>query len=138
MAYRIILSAFLALSVIMALGCGKGDKEPEVQQQVTEQPEVDTTRQMAQEPVSKFNNPSFRKKGYCVQVYSFKEYPRAKEAAIKFTNRGYTTYIEDVEVIGEGIYHRVRIGSFSSVKEAQRICRELKARYGVNCWVDKD
>ncbi|MBD3232297.1 MAG: hypothetical protein GF315_01090 [candidate division Zixibacteria bacterium] len=136
MTYRFILLLVLTSLMIFVAGCGGDEPDPEP---ITEEPALDTTvtqPQVQEEP--KYQNPTFRKKGYAVQIGSFREYDNARDLAIKFSNRGYTTYIEDVEVIGEGIYHRVRIGSYRTSGQAHKIGREVRTKYGVRYWVDKD
>jgi len=43
-----------------------------------------------------------------------------------------------VEVIGEGIYYRVRIGSYGTITKANMAGREIKEKFGVDFWVDRD
>ncbi|GEM_PF-5663020 len=138
MFFRVLVAFILSAMFLVFSGCGK--KKKEVSQETAQETPVDTTVSTSQteEETAPFENPTFTKKGYCLQIYSFKDYNRAKEAADKFTARGYTTYIEDIEVVGEGVYHRVRIGSFATAREANRIGREIKSRFGVDYWVDRD
>ncbi|MCP4632805.1 MAG: SPOR domain-containing protein [candidate division Zixibacteria bacterium] len=138
---RLFIVLTLSLFLIGITGCGGKDEPAEQTIPETQMEETTTdtvTEQSAVDQEPPFENPMIAKKGYTVQIYSFKDYSRAKAAAIKFTNRGYKTFIEDVEVVGEGLYHRIRIGSFSTSREAKRVCLEIKTRYGINCWIDKD
>jgi cell division septation protein DedD len=137
MAVRTLLIGFIVIALISTIGCG-GKEEKEAQEPEVQQPVEEPAPQQPAVPEVKFENPYIQKKGYTIQIYSFKDYSKAVAAATKFTNRGYKAYIEDVEVVGEGIYHRVRIGSYASLNEARRVGRDLKARYGVNYWVDRD
>lgn len=139
MIVRLFVIAIVSIALLTVVGCG--GKEEKVPEQIIEEPGIDTSaaaepERVEQEPL--FENPEFSKRGYTVQVYSFKEYPKAREGAVKFNNRGYKAYIEEVEVVGEGIYYRVRLGSYRTVAEAKRVGREVKARYGVDYWVDRD
>ncbi len=134
MNYRLILLLLLSSLIIFMVSCGKDEPEP-----ITEEPALDTTlTQPEVQEKPRYQNPTFQKKGYCVQIGSFKEYANARDLAAKFSNRGYTTYIEEVEVIGEGIYYRVRIGSYRTPGQAHQVGREVRTKYGVRYWVDKD
>jgi hypothetical protein len=71
--------------------------------------------------------PAIRIKGYiykyenmfAVQVSSWKTRSIAISETQKFLNSGYDAFIEKTELSDKGTYYRVRIGSFSSLKEAE-------------------
>jgi len=55
---------------------------------------------------------------YVVQVSSFREYDDAQKEADKFVNLGYNAFVEIAEVPGSGTWYRVRVGDFTSEKQA--------------------
>ena len=71
--------------------------------------------------------PAIRIKGYiykyenmfAVQVSSWKTRSIAISETQKFLNSGYNAFIEKTELSDKGTYYRVRIGGFSSLKEAE-------------------
>jgi len=71
--------------------------------------------------------PATRLKGYiykyenmfAVQISSWKTRSIAISETQKFLNAGYDAFIEKTELSEKGTYYRVRIGGFSSLKEAE-------------------
>jgi len=136
---RILAAAVVIATMALCAGCG-GNEEV-TPEPITKRPAQDTiitAPKTEAQPESLFQNPTIQSKGYCIQLHSFREYQKARTAAMEYTDAGYTAYIEQVEVIGEGIYYRVRIGSYGTITKANMAGREIKEKFGVDFWVDRD
>jgi DedD protein len=57
---------------------------------------------------------------YNLQVASFKTEAEAQSFATVLRQRGHKTYVEPANIAGRGVWHRVRIGPFKYLRDANR------------------
>ena len=62
---------------------------------------------------------------YFVQIASFKEQERAEGLKGKLTKKGYAVQVLPTQVEGKGLWYRVRVGGYASLKEAQAIQKKI-------------
>src|SRR4030042_1148143 len=62
---------------------------------------------------------------YFVQIASFKEQERAEGLKGKLTKKGYAVQVLPTQVQGKGLWYRVRVGGYASLKEAQAIQKKI-------------
>jgi len=58
---------------------------------------------------------------YYVQVGSFQEKEKAEVLSTMLIKRGYSVHVIPVSIEGKGLWYRVRLGGYKSMKEAQEI-----------------
>ena len=63
---------------------------------------------------------------YTIQASSVKNKPDADRLVSKLKKRGYPAYVITSKLEGKGIWHRVRIGSYSAKDEAAGVLNELR------------
>ncbi|MCL6494530.1 MAG: SPOR domain-containing protein [Ignavibacterium sp.] len=63
---------------------------------------------------------------YVVQVAAFRSNSIAENEAAKFRNKGYSAFVEKAEIQGMGVWFRVRVGNFPTLKEAQEFQSRVK------------
>lgn len=63
---------------------------------------------------------------YIVQVAAFRLNSIAENEAAKFRNKGYNAFVEKAEIQGMGVWFRVRVGNFPTLKEAQEFQSRVK------------
>jgi cell division septation protein DedD len=80
----------------------------------------DTLTQMAREASSVTTPPveEGRAGGYQLQASSFKSEPEANAFATALRQRGHRAYVEPAQLLGRGVWYRVRVGPFKTQKEA--------------------
>lgn len=66
------------------------------------------------------------KDSYVVQVAAFRSNSIAENEAAKFRNKGYNAFVEKAEIQGMGIWFRVRVGNFPTLREAQEFQSRVK------------
>jgi cell division septation protein DedD/nucleoid DNA-binding protein len=66
------------------------------------------------------------KDNYVVQVAAFRSNSIAENEAAKFRNKGYKAFVEKAEIQGMGIWFRVRVGNFPTLREAQEFQSRVK------------
>ncbi|UCC66044.1 MAG: SPOR domain-containing protein [Deltaproteobacteria bacterium] len=64
---------------------------------------------------------------YFVQVGSFREEGKAEALRNRLANRGYRTQLVPVEIEGRGLWYRVRLGGYKSLKQAQAVKDKVAA-----------
>jgi cell division protein FtsN len=62
---------------------------------------------------------------YFVQIASFKEQERAEGLKGKLAKKGYAAQVLPTQVEGKGLWYRVRVGGYASLKEAQAIQKKI-------------
>jgi nucleoid DNA-binding protein/cell division septation protein DedD len=67
-----------------------------------------------------------RGSNYLVQVSSWHSKSIAESEAAKFKAKGYTSYIEQAELPGRGLWFRVKVGNFKSLAEAEKFASKNK------------
>jgi DedD protein len=80
----------------------------------------DTLTQMAREASSVTTPPveEGRAGGYQLQASSFKSETEANNFATALRQRGHRAYVEPAQLLGRGVWYRVRVGPFKTQKEA--------------------
>ncbi|PIW69447.1 MAG: hypothetical protein COW08_07100 [Ignavibacteriales bacterium CG12_big_fil_rev_8_21_14_0_65_30_8] len=69
---------------------------------------------------TKLNPNIFSDQGtYSVQVSSWQQLSTAESEVAKFKNKGYDAYVAEALIPGKGIWYRVRVRNFKSVREAE-------------------
>ncbi|MGQ9644162.1 MAG: SPOR domain-containing protein, partial [Ignavibacterium sp.] len=63
---------------------------------------------------------------YVVQVAAFRSNSIAENEAAKFRNKGYNAFVEKAEIQGMGIWFRVRVGNFPTLREAEEFQSRVK------------
>ncbi len=63
---------------------------------------------------------------YIVQVAAFRSNAIAENEAAKFRNKGYNAFVEKAEIQGTGIWFRVRVGNFPTLRDAQEFQSRVK------------
>jgi len=63
---------------------------------------------------------------YVVQVAAFRSNSIAENEAAKFRNKGYSAFVEKAEIQGMGVWFRVRVGNFPTLREAQEFQSRVK------------
>lgn len=56
---------------------------------------------------------------YAVQVASFRSSSIAENEAGRYRNKGFNSFVERAEIQGMGVWHRVKVGNFTSLNEAK-------------------
>lgn len=64
---------------------------------------------------------------YFVQVGSFREEGKAEALRNRLANRGYRTQLVPIEIEGRGLWYRVRLGGYKSLKQAQAVKEKVAA-----------
>jgi cell division septation protein DedD len=65
---------------------------------------------------------------YNLQVASFKTEAEAQSFATVLRQRGHKTYVEPANIAGRGVWHRVRIGPFKYLRDANRYRADFEAK----------
>jgi hypothetical protein len=74
-----------------------------------------------------------------VQVSVFKSKKMAENLVAKLANEGYPAYVSEVENPTpelSGVYHRVRVGNFARVADANAFGQDVLKSMGYDFWVD--
>jgi cell division septation protein DedD len=66
---------------------------------------------------------------YTLLMGSFQADEPLKKTITKLESMGYKTYVASVDLKDKGIWHRLLVGRFKSIKEANRMADEIK-EYG--------
>jgi len=90
----------------------------------------DTLTQMAREASSVTTPPvdEGRAGGYQLQASSFKSEPEANAFATALRQRGHRAYVEPAQLLGRGVWYRVRVGPFKTQKEAAAYRAEFERK----------
>jgi len=91
---------------------------------VIKKPQVQTKK----EPVIVASSNS--KLRYTLQLASYQEKEAAEEDVRKMKKHGYAAFIVSSELPGKGMWHRVRLGSFSNKAAAEKLQKEIHAKEG--------
>lgn len=85
------------------------------------------TQKEAPVPVS--SNAKLR---YTIQIASYQEKEMADDVVKRLKKKGYAAFIASSELPGKGLWHRVKVGSFSNKAAAEKLQKELHAKAGVS------
>ena len=154
---KTFLIAILAFTVVFWIGCNKDESEVDQLEQdvmnaenrdlLPDSSEMETETQpgegyaMTDESMEyEEDMPSYEATesgGYSVQVGAGMDRARANYTAEIFIGRGYEPFITDV-VINDTVFYRIRIGNFASIEEARILAADLKDKYSLNTWIDRN
>lgn len=112
------------------------NEKPELKETVQQKNNIESKKQLQQkETVVTQSLESYErvapnifkyKDSYVVQVAAFRSNSIAENEAAKFRNKGYNAFVEKAEIQGMGIWFRVRVGNFPTLREAQEFQSRVK------------
>jgi cell division septation protein DedD len=68
---------------------------------------------------------------YSVQTASYQDRAMAEDEVKRLKNRGFAAFIVSSEMPGKGVWHRVRIGSFSIKAGAEKLQKTIHEKEGI-------
>lgn len=74
--------------------------------------------------------------GHVVQVFSSTDEAQAKRLLQQLSNGGFPAFLSPVDVSGQTM-HRVRIGPYGDLKEAESVARQVRRAYKLDTWVTR-
>ena len=80
--------------------------------------------------VEETHKTSGEKKRYFVQIASFKEKEAAEGLKDRLLKKGYTVLVIPAEIEGMGLWYRVRLGGYTTLKEAQSAQKKISVEEG--------
>lgn len=66
---------------------------------------------------------------FSVHVFSFKTQPAAQNEIDRLNKRGFNAYLETVDLGAKGIWHRVKVGNYTSRAEAEQARQDIRKKY---------
>jgi cell division septation protein DedD len=81
------------------------------------------------EPVAASSSTKLR---YTVQTASYQERHMAEDEAKRLKRRGFAAFVVSSELPGKGVWHRVRLGSFSNKAAAERLQKSVRDKEGLS------
>lgn len=158
---KMVLPVLIATVLLVLVGCGKKEKEPEGEvvpeekAPVEEVAPVDTgvvgeeegfppaivpeeTLKTVEEVKPYTEVPTYsRGTGFTVQVSAWRSRGNAEQDAQRFREQGYEAYVQRAFITEKGeVWYRVRIGSFSTISRAEAFAQELTELLEAGFWVD--
>ena len=76
--------------------------------------------------------PSSTKLRYTVQTAAYQEREMAADDVKRLKKRGFAAFIVSSELPGKGVWHRVRLGSFSNRAAAERLQKSVREKEGLS------
>jgi cell division septation protein DedD len=74
---------------------------------------------------------------YTIQVGSSRSFEQATELKTRLSKKGYTAYVQSVELSEKGTWHRVRVGNYRDKDGAERVASDLRSRESLPATVMK-
>jgi len=74
---------------------------------------------------------------YTIQVSSFRSMDQASELKGRLSKKGYTVYVQSVDLSDKGTWHRVRIGTYRDKDGAEQVASDLRSRESLPATVMK-
>jgi cell division septation protein DedD len=74
---------------------------------------------------------------YTIQVGSSRSLEQATELKGRLSKKGYTAYVQSVELSEKGTWHRVRVGNYRDKDGAERVASDLRSRESLPATVMK-
>jgi cell division septation protein DedD len=74
---------------------------------------------------------------YTIQVGSSRNLEQATELKGRLSKKGYTAYVQSVELSDKGTWHRVRVGSYRDKEGAERVASDIRSRESLPATVMK-
>ena len=69
---------------------------------------------------------------YTVQTASYQERYMAEDEVKRLKRRGFAAFVVSSELPGKGVWHRVRLGSFSNKAAAERLQKSVRDKEGLS------
>ena len=86
----------------------------------------------------KMEAPKVPEERYFVQVASFPSAADAKKRKAELEAKGYSVVVVTADIPGKGIYHRVRLGPFSSLDKAKNFALKFEKKEKVSTFIPID
>ena len=74
---------------------------------------------------------------YTIQVSSSRSLEQATELKGRLSKKGYTAYVQSVDLNDKGTWHRVRVGNYRDKDGAERVASDLRSRESLPATVMK-
>jgi cell division protein FtsN len=74
---------------------------------------------------------------YTIQVSSFRSMEQASDLKGRLSKKGYTVYVQSVDLSDKGTWHRVRIGNYRDKEGAERVASDLRSQESLPATVMK-
>jgi cell division protein FtsN len=113
----------------------KAENKPVKQQITAEAPRTISISVPKQPPPPAKREPaaasSSTKLRYTVQTASYQERVMAEDEVKRLKKRGFAAFVVSSELPGKGVWHRVRLGSFSNKPAAERLQKSVREKEGL-------
>jgi cell division septation protein DedD len=114
----------------------KEENKPVKQQIIAEAPKtIPISPVPKQQPPPAKREPaasSSTKLRYTVQTASYQERGMAEDEVKRLKKRGFAAFVVSSELPGKGVWHRVRLGSFSNKTAAERLQKSVREKEGLS------
>jgi cell division protein FtsN len=74
---------------------------------------------------------------YTVQVSSFRSLDQASDLKGRLSKRGYSAYVQSVDLSDKGTWHRVRVGNYRDKDGAERVASDIRSRESLPAMVTR-
>jgi cell division septation protein DedD len=74
---------------------------------------------------------------YAVQVSSFRSLDQASDLKGRLSKRGYSAYVQSVDLSDKGTWHRVRVGNYRDKDGAERVASDIRNRESLPAMVTR-
>jgi cell division septation protein DedD len=74
---------------------------------------------------------------YTIQVGSSRSWEQANDLKGRLSKKGYAAYVQSVDLIDKGMWHRVRIGNYRDKDAAERVANDLRNRESLQAMVTR-
>jgi cell division septation protein DedD len=74
---------------------------------------------------------------YTIQVGSSRSLEQATELKDRLSKKGYTAYVQSVDLSDKGTWHRVRVGNYRDKEGAERVASDIRGRESLPATVMK-
>jgi cell division septation protein DedD len=74
---------------------------------------------------------------YIIQVGSSRSLEQATELKDRLSKKGYTVYVQSVDLSDKGTWHRVRVGNYRDKEGAERVASDIRSRESLPATVMK-
>jgi cell division septation protein DedD len=74
---------------------------------------------------------------YTIQVSSFRSMEQASDLKGRLSKKGYTAYVQSVDLSDKGTWHRVRVGNYRDKEGAERVASDLRSQESLPATVMK-
>jgi cell division septation protein DedD len=74
---------------------------------------------------------------YTIQVSSFRSLDQASDLKGRLSKRGYSAYVQSVDLSDKGTWHRVRVGNYRDKDGAERVASDIRNRESLPAMVTR-